>query len=159
MEDLKNIGKYRNMFNTATSFLEAAESLFNKENSFVDGLHTPAIVNYAFASEVYLKLLLLKEKSNNKKTHKLFDLYKQLSEGLQKEIAFRIFNSGIWIGDCWGRNELENISNTFVKWRYCYEESTLHINTGYLQTLCIVLREMCCEKIFNSEWECLKGVI
>lgn len=39
------IGQYREMFVTATSFLECVDYCFKAENSFVKVFHTPAIVN------------------------------------------------------------------------------------------------------------------
>ena len=152
------IGQYREMFVTATSFLECADYCFNAENSFVKGFHTPAIVNYAFACEVYLKLLLLHQGIKIKR-HELLELFKQLPEEKQKQIMTKIFNNGIWLTDAFGKNELYNISDVFVKWRYRYEFSTLSCNVGFLQELAKVLRDECCESIFGSTWNNLKGVI
>ena len=58
----------------------------NAKDSFLKGLNTPAIVNYAFVCEVYLKALLCFLQTSQKlNTHKLFDLYNNLPEAQQKK--------------------------------------------------------------------------
>lgn len=155
----KMLGKYREMFCTATSFLESGEFCFNSKDGFVRGFDTVVIVNYAFACEVYLKLLLLHQGLTDVKKHNLFELYQQLPEKRQRMIMVKIFNKGIWLTDAFGRSELENVSDCFVKWRYRYEFSTLSCNISFLNELARTLRDECCETVFNSTWDNLKGII
>ncbi len=148
------------MFITGNNFFESADYCMNAKDSFLKGFDTPVIVNYAFACEVYLKALLFFLQTSKKlNTHKLFDLYKNLPEAQQKNIAIQMYNQNVLLKDGLGRSQLENISEAFVKWRYSYEYSTLHIDTSYLQAFCKVLREECSKTFFNSTWDDVKGKI
>ena len=46
--------KHIQMFVTGNNFFESADYCMNAKDSFLKGFNTPAIVNYAFACEVYL---------------------------------------------------------------------------------------------------------
>ncbi len=146
------------MFVTANNFSESAELLFEQEDSFFKGYNTVAIVDCAFACEVYLKLLI-GNKAGNKKTHKLNDLFKKLPISLQNFINNELLKNVYSLKDSFGRDLLDNIADAFVNWRYNYEFSTLHIETSFLIEFCRVLRECCCKELFNSTWENCKGKI
>ncbi len=69
----------KEMFLTATNFLESANYCFNAKDSFFRGFHGPAIVNYSFACEIYLKLLLLNQELKDIKTCNLTAVYSKYS--------------------------------------------------------------------------------
>ena len=143
------------MFYTATDFCNCAEYIFDSENSFFKGYQRPAIVNCAFACEIYLKALL--ETQNIKsKTHNLNDLFQELPEEWKNDILNDISRSCFNLVDMFGRSQLENISEAFVKWRYNYEYTTLKIDISFLRTFCKVIREYCCKELFNSTWSIIK---
>ena len=146
------------MFYAANEFCNCAEFIFDSKNSFFKGYHTPAIVDCAFACEIYLKALL--ETQNIKsRTHNLNDLFQKLPEEWRKNILNDVSNNCFnWVG-VFGSSQLENISEAFVKWRYSYEYTYLGIDTCFLRSFCKALREQCCNELLNSTWNIVKETL
>ena len=139
------------MFYTATDFYNCAEFVFNLEDSFMKGYHTPAVVNLAFACEVYLKTLL-ENQGIEIKTHDLSKLFQKLPEECQQDILKDVSEDGFSLVDVFGISEIDRISRVFEDWRYNYEHSVLNVDLGFLESFCKALRECCCKVVFNSTW-------
>lgn len=148
----------REMFRHACAFSECAdmaEKEFCHETADISWYTTPAIVNSAFACEVFLKALLDYYDVSFKKSHKLKELY----DGLPPELKERIRQNVYVIHSRWknafGQDLLENISDSFAEWRYSYEKwgkGTMKIETGFLTAFRNVLRETCCYLFFRICW-------
>lgn len=135
--------KEREMFLTATNFLASADFCYNAKDSFYRGFNTPIIVSYSLACEIYLKLLLLNQGLKNIKTHNINKLYQKLTDDRKNYIEIQLLNNGHGLKDAFGINQIEKISEYFIKWRYCYEHSNLMGNISFIKTLADILREIC----------------
>jgi hypothetical protein len=89
-------------------------------------LPIPLVVCYAFASEVNLKLILLKY-GTKVRGHKLKALYELLPSEIKVEIK-----SKVRIGDMVFDKELGRISEAFVEWRYVYESDQKSLNLIFI---------------------------
>lgn len=137
----------REMFLTATNFLASADYCFNAKDSFLKGFHGPAIVNYSFACEVYLKLMLLNQGLKIRNTHDIDCLYQKLTDERKKYIEIQLLNSGHPIKDGFGINQIKSIAKYYTNWRYCYEHGNLLGKISFIKTLAEILRDMCNEII------------
>ena len=104
----------------------------------------PFIVNKAFACEVYLKLLLIEadfdfSKLKKSELHNLFKLYEN-TDSTFKQILLNKFISqfGDNANEEFIENEIKNISDVFVRWRYIYEkiDEINKVNYGFLNQFC-----------------------
>lgn len=118
----------------------------------------PFIVNKAFACEVFLKLLLSQrgfdlQTLKRQERHNLFVLYKN-TDAVFKQDFYCYFASkfGKSATVDFLENEIEHISNVFVKWRYIYEhiEETNSVNYGFLNAFCDYLNELCQKMILEE---------
>ena len=100
----------------------------------------PAIVNYAFACEQYLKCLLQKQGNLRRDAgHKLKELFDSLPPEDQQYIADQLQMSDF-------TELLVSISEAYVEWRYIYELESSAINLDFLRKFCALLRLKCdCE--------------
>jgi hypothetical protein len=147
----------REMFRHACAFSDCADFALQVvcQDKTVTGCNpTPAVVNSAFACEVYLKALLKYYDIPVKKEHRLKELYELLPEKAREWIKLTVTNYyGQW-SDWLGRELLENISNAFTDWRYSYESDRLmSIYHGFLTTFRDTLREASCQSFFGKAWE------
>ena len=140
----------REMFLQAQGFSKCAEIAME------EGIEcsTPAIVNYAFACEVYLKSLLYFSDISFKKKHELKELFDMLSEKYKESIM------RLTLAECgsWDDYSLDNISNAFIEWRYPYEtiekkRACMRIETGFLVALNNALRELCTNEFFGTSYD------
>ena len=93
---------------------------------------TPAVVNYAFSAELYLKLLTLLINGSPARGHKLLDLFRTLPEASRQRIQ-ELAQPLAMVANF--PQELERVSNAFVEWRYEHEHETLMINPAVLTGL------------------------
>lgn len=108
-----------NLYNEARAFYELAEcgriNIPEKKNveSFI-----PYIVNMTFATELYLKLLLIDNGKSISEVvklgHKLSDLYEALNQA-QKDTIYQAFKRPLVFSI---PDELKKINTAFVDWRY-----------------------------------------
>ena len=150
---------YQQMFRHACAFAECADMALKKfrhDTADIEWYSTPSIINSAFACEVYLKAMLLFSNIPIKKEHKIKELYKMIPDQIKDEIKSMVTRGceSIWY-DSFGFEKLDNISDAFVEWRYCYEklERTREIDIGFLTTFRDALREACCQLFFHVTWE------
>ena len=158
-----NLFTGQQMFRHACAFSDCADfamKALDSQKTSVEWYTTPAIVNSAFACEVYLKALLFFYNIRmKKKEHKLKELYELLPEDdkecIKREILIRYGRA--W-KDGFGLERLEHISDAFVKWRYNYEYvpeklSNMQIDIGFLNAFRNALRDVCCVQLFNMKWD------
>ena len=48
---------------------------------------------------------------------------------------------------------LDSISNAFEYWRYIYEKDDGFININFLRFFRLLLREICCEQLYDKTWK------
>lgn len=82
----------------------------------------PAIVNTAFACELYMKNLL-HEREGIVIEHHLDTLFEKLDETVKRVIKETIVSNKKGYTDEIFNENLKNISNVFVDWRYYYESN------------------------------------
>ena len=148
------------MFRHACAFAECADLAKDRichGAADIEWYATPAIVNSAFACEVFLKALLIFYDVPFKKEHELKELYEFLPEDTRIWIKLAVMSNygGIWT-DILGRELLESISNAFVNWRYWYEfipqkTSSMQIDVGFLEMFRNTLRDACKQLFFQGE--------
>ncbi|MBN3490257.1 hypothetical protein JV173_01895 [Acholeplasma equirhinis] len=124
------------LFN-ANEFFEAARRCdFPKGEVTKDNfpLMIPEFVNRAFACELYIKAIAEFTKVNIKKNHKLDELFKEISDSDQEAIysLWRTTNGNNMIDSDYVRKQfwdnLEAITNVFVRFRYAHEWITTTIS-------------------------------
>lgn len=139
------------MYQTGCEFSDCADFAMKAQDVVpFHGLFysVPAVVNSAFACEVFLKLLLEVEQIEFKRMHQLEELFNQLPEQVKTAIQqSTIQKYGTWT-DVFGLNLLHQISDAFVQWRYNYEhdfgnDGTMKIEIGFLVAFRNALREKC----------------
>ena len=150
------------MFRHACAFSECsdfAKKEFRHDTADIDWYITPAIVNSAFACEVYLKALLKYHNIDVNWIHGIKELYESLPKRVKDWIEPTVKNNygGMW-KDAWGNDLLDYISNAFIDWRYKYEHdwgksSSMHIEFGFLTVFRDALREACSQLFFGKTWE------
>lgn len=99
---------------------------------------SPKVVNGAIACELALKYLILKEDASFEQIHDLAKLFHSLSqehkEALLNEIYPRLHQNEETFEFC-----LDQISNSFVKWRYPFERDaigTTDFFDGFVSIVC-----------------------
>ncbi len=106
--------------NNAKAFKKSAERSLEQRklpNGQIQSLAVPAIVNFAFSIELYLKYLLIKNGAGFKKVHKLFDLFNLLNTDIKQEIIkSTTYNQAEF------ELLLEQHTNAFIDWRYLHEK-------------------------------------
>lgn len=161
MENPNKLYECQQMFRHACAFSECADlalAKFRHDTADIEWYSTPAVVNSAFACEVYLKALLKYNDIPIKKEHKIKELYEMLPEEARDWIKPTVMNQcGRWT-DQWGYELLENISNAFIEWRYNYENdwsksSIMHIEVCFLTAFRNTLREACSQLFYHKTWE------
>lgn len=132
----------------ADSFYYAAERCNEQEHigEHFKWLPVPAIVNYTFSCEVYMKALLMKPGEKEIKGHNLLDLFDLLPSKIQMNIQQLVDCSQFPF-----REMLKNTSDLFEECRYVYEYRSLHINLKFLQELSASLKTVS-HKIIISEF-------
>ncbi len=89
-------------------------------------LYIPMLVNGAFSIEVTLKAILFKQGIEYDKEHNLLILFEMLPEAIQNEIWTHLAEKAPEYADQKSRtDELMLISNTFIDYRYVFEDKTV----------------------------------
>lgn len=146
------------MFEHACAFSDCARNCEIEPNNIEYRMHShtvSGIVNSAFSCEIFIKTLLV---FNGKKPHghKLKALWNDFKKS-DKETALlvekRIQNWFDSKNDNLFNELLNESSDAFEHWRYIYEKQNAKININFLKGLRIILREICCNKLFQITWE------
>lgn len=150
------------MFEHACAFVDCAKCCEIEPNNIeyrTQSHMVSGIVNSAFACEIFIKSLLVSHDMTaeelKSKGHKLKDLWNEFKKRdgktacLVEETMRECFQS---------ENEnmfdelLDNVSNAFEYWRYIYEKQDGSINPNFLRVFRNLLREECCEQLFEKSW-------
>lgn len=148
------------MFRHACSFADCADFCRQAPQSIVDRTKwytAPKIANMAFACEIYMKTLLFYNHIPYKREHNLEKLYFLLPEKYRETIqqeSIRLYGK---MENAFRITYLNNVSEAFNEWRYSFEHDRLSIETGYLFLLGELLREMCCQELYNQSWDEYRG--
>ena len=119
--------KPQRLLNNAVAFHEAGGRCYAKRRLEIAPerstfLGSPSVVCYAFAIELYLKLLrLLTAGTYDRFEHRLDKLYEQLAPAVQEKIDEAYGHTGILSI----KSELEDASKAFLHWRYAHEHEEL----------------------------------
>ena len=149
------------MFMHACTFCECADMAFQKkthDTAPIGFYDMPALVNSAFACEVFLKTILKWYDIKPPKSHKLEDLYEATPENVRAFIKPTVLNNyGKW-NDWLKREYLETLSTAFQDFRYIYEydftkNGSLYIEIGFLIVFRDALRDCCSRLLFGIPWE------
>ena len=94
----------------------------------------PAIINGAFSAELGIKSILTENSIQYGKEHNLLELFMLLPKNFQMEMLYYFNERTPYFRDAneW-LDELILISNSFIDWRYCFEDRQIPaINLGFL---------------------------
>ena len=162
IEDLKINGPLKQtpqkIFDTANGFYEAALRCMKSEPNS-DGTERspmiPAIVNFAFACELYIKSRL-KQIGKASKGHELKKLYNKLDDAFKNYLSLE-YQEALETDQASFEKDIETFSNAFVSWRYVYEGSSG--DSIILQKLIILTCALYrVQKKLNAEWEVQKDM-
>ena len=134
-------------FEEARTFLKLSEQLENDEETLLSGIF-PFVVNSALACELFLKTIIMINSTPPQivKAHELTTLFNLLSADDQINIK-ELFSQRM-------KHDfdslIEEMSNTFVKWRYAYEQETIKINITGILTLAQVLNDYITENYLDK---------
>ena len=150
------------MFCHACTFCECADLAQNKlqhDTANIGFYTSPAVINSAFACEVFMKAMLLYYGEPTHKMHKLKNLYEALPDEVREWVkSVTSMNCrDLWV-DSFGFEILDQVSNAFVEWRYIYElnwskGAAVYIDIGFLNRFRDALREACCQTLFSTTWQ------
>ena len=145
-------GFENNILLQADDFYEAySRCIEPKHQRFEDGrqvgdvVNVPAIVNAAFACELYLKSLIGKELQ----THDLSVFYRSLKQEIKEEIEDRYRDKKVFEIDT-AYQAIKTVGKTFVEWRYLYKDEyskqcnpkDLNIYLNIFQAILPILKEV-----------------
>ena len=105
-------------------------------NEKFEWLPVPAIVNMAFACELYMKSILILNTETSKE-HNLNELYHTLPPKIKEKIQQK-FNSDT----PYFQESLNKVADCFEECRYLYEYETLTVNLPFLWRFAEVLKEI-----------------
>lgn len=152
------------MFMHACTFCECADLVSQKgkhDTAPIGFYDMPALVNSAFACEVFLKTILNWYDIKPPKSHKLKDLYEAIPEEIQTFIKSKFHYRGGWISSS-GLTHLEILSDAFYDFRYIYEydfnKGGYCIEISFLTVFRDALRDCCSRLLFGIPWEQYKGL-
>lgn len=119
---------YKQIATLGNSFLDAAKICNNSKIEEVGWSHhliVPIITNMSFACELFLKAILKHDGMQQKKVHRLVDLFNELGADRKMEIIGAENAEEYMI-------KLTNISNLFEEWRYIYERYPSFVEYKFL---------------------------
>ena len=113
------------------SFKNGQTNLLNVTQSFV-----PATVNYAFAAELGLKAIIIKEKGYIKHIHELYKLLAELSNTASHFILSTVSNS-LSITEDEVLTLIQTHAKAFAGWRYfVFNQKSISVNFKFLVKFC-----------------------
>lgn len=134
-------------FKEARTFLKVSEQLENDEEAMWGGIF-PYVVNSALACELFLKTIIMINSTPTQivRAHELTTLFSLLPTEDQTNIK-ELFSRRM-------KHDFDTLigemSSTFVKWRYAYEQGTIEINITGILTLAQVLNDYITENYLDK---------
>ena len=153
----------QDIFFHACVFADCADFCFQyKKGDWAEYLQTgyyiPQITNAAFACELFLKSILRKRKVSYNNTHALKGLFLLLPDDIKQRIEKTLkITFGESLIDQFDEEYMEAISNEFQEWRYAFEKAVISCPLDFLMAFLNVLRNECCEILYDKTWEEYKG--
>lgn len=137
--DLKIIDKKAiNAYRSGREFKSlSAYSIVNIDNRLYPTI-IASLCNKIFACELFIKSIIMINKKQLQRGHKISSLIQKSGISKILEKSFIKYNL---------ENEISQIDNAFQVWRYSYEYDQLTINSGFLNDLCQLLEQICRQKI------------
>ena len=139
------------MYDVASEFYycgELCRTSFGREGIPDRVLIVPEAVNYAFACEIFLKILLLISNIPYTYEHKLENLFNKLPDKYKNEIIDLCDKEYKGDREPFNMQFLSNVSSAFEKWRYCYEKENPPLKIGFLFIFSKILKEKCSREMF-----------
>lgn len=109
----------------------------------------PEIVNLSFSCELFMKSILISEKTAYQRDHKLNILFDLLSPPAQEHIIMEIKKKVIFESVSF-HEMLERNANAFYEWRYFFELDVTPANIGFLLALSDSLCSIAKNYIYGS---------
>lgn len=142
----------RSILDIANDFYDAYKRCTEPKNGYIDEycrecykvVNVPAIVNGAFACELYIKANLSQDIAG----HELKALFDYLPEEKKNEIEQRVSDKLKWDNDSFNfEDTLAKFSNAFPFWRYIHEKDSLgelglNRSLQFLDVFIEVIKEM-----------------
>lgn len=131
--------------------LQVANSFYNVSQTMSDDISLifPRAINICFACELYLKIIKDKSSNNYETQHDIFYLYNQLEATDRANILAKYNNLSISKSvDL--VNTLKSEGNSFIDWRYAFENQTLSFTYTFWSEFAIILKEYAESLISNT---------
>ena len=148
--DTEITGDFEKCKMSANAFLEVAEIInHHRWQIDVDGMDnkfgSPHATNIAFACELFIKAILLKQKGKHPNTHNLEKLFKMMNGKTQNQVIEKYNN---YKNNCIDfKTALKTHSKSFEDWRYIYEDSSnneqIYFYINELSRIAFSLRDVC----------------
>lgn len=145
--DLKKWAEADAFYEIGQNIKVQSQTELKNNDELVEEIHTvPAIVNLAFACELYLKGFF----SGKKSGHYLHTLFEEIPEVIRNVIRLECIQNGIASSEDGFNSRLLNISNAFAEWRYFYEDekTDLELDLEFLKRFAFCLHEI---KVFYKD--------
>lgn len=129
---------YKLCLSEANVFYRIAKGISDRNLLLQNGESYPFAVNISFSCELYLKYLLHNNSIEYGNNHKLDELFDLLPEHLKKEIDLRfgkVIQKSV-------REFLKDQGNTFVNWRYAFENNELILDFSGFMKFAGILRSI-----------------
>lgn len=136
----------------AITFLKVAERLEDDEETIFGGIF-PFVVNVALSCELFLKSIIMINSNSVSNSVKIIKEHKltKLFCKLPKDDQIKIKDSFSKRMKCDFDELIAEMNDTFVKWRYAYEQGNLKINITGILTLAQVLNDYITEQYLDEE--------
>lgn len=131
--------------------LQVANSFYNVSQTMSDDISLifPRAINICFACELYLKIIKDKSSNNYETQYDIFYLYNQLEATDRANILAKYNNLSISKSvDL--VNTLKSEGNSFIDWRYAFENQTLSFTYTFWSEFAIILKEYAESLISNT---------
>jgi hypothetical protein len=113
------------------------------ENTGIKGTGIPAIVNIAFASELYLKAYLVATGSGWSKGHEVRKLFERLKPDAKKALFVHLYGNGVENTEANVLRRLDHNNKAFEVFRYFHEvPDEASYMTGFARNLCTSLQAL-----------------
>lgn len=119
----KNTGKLDTCIREAKQFLSVAKYCSEQNKGSPCALIFPLFVNASLSCELFLKAIMILESTDSSfyVGHDLNQLFKKISKSAQSKINSNYNNKKSYISL---QDLLDKYGNTFIKWRYCFENGS-----------------------------------
>ncbi len=146
----------RHLYDSAKAYYRGADILMKQispETSTAHLLIQPAVTCASLSLKLYLKCLLAFEgKDKDDTVYRLAELFRNLKDDTKKAVLekFDEFSNTALSAEELARH-LENLDNSFVRWRYIHEEDSRSVNLDDLEQM--ILATKAAINAARPDWE------